>query len=158
MKRKFAPKEASEAVVRVAGRRGAALKVATAAVGLGVATAAAIARSNVGRTQKAVVKYLQAQLGSRTTAYLSGADDAQVVDLWMQGEARPDRLHWKRLQSAYDATRVLVEAYDDQTTRSWFVGMNPTLDNDSPARVLRNSRNPRVWSDVVLAAREFAES
>ena len=159
MKTKFAPKEASGTVARVVGRRGAALtlKVATAAVGLGVATAA-IARSNASKGQKAVVKYLRAQLGSRTTAYLSGADDTQIVDLWVQGEARPDRLHWKRLRSAYDATRVLVEAYDDQTARSWFVGMNPAFDDESPARVLRNSSTPRIWGDVVLAAREFAET
>lgn len=154
MTRKFATKEAAETIIRVAGGPGRVLKVATAALGVGVATAA-VART---RSQKAVVKYLQAQLGSGMTAYLSGVDDAQIVDRWVQGEARPDRLHWRRLRSAYDATRVLVEAYDDQTARSWFVGMNPTLADESPARVLRNSRTPRIWGDVVLAAREFAET
>jgi hypothetical protein len=154
MKRKFAPKEAAEAIIRVAGSRGTALKVATV-VGIGTVATAAVARS---RSQKAVVKYLQAQLGSGMTAYLSGLDDAQIVDRWVQGEARPDKLHWRRLRSAYDATRVLVEAYDDQTARSWFVGMNPTLADESPARVLRNSKTPRILGDVVLAAREFAET
>lgn len=105
-----------------------------------------------------VVKYLQAQLGSAMTAYLSGIDDAQIVDLWMEGEAQPDKLHWRRLRSAYDATRVLVEAYDAQTASSWFLGMNPTFDDEAPARVLRNSRLPRIWGEVVLAAREFAET
>lgn len=159
MKRKFAQKEAGEVRVSSTGSRGAALKlkVATAALGMGVATTA-IVRSSVSRTQRTVVKYLQAQLGSRTTAYLSGADDTQIVERWVQGEVRPDRLHWKRLRSAYDAARVLVEAYDGQTAQSWFVGMNPAFDDESPARVLRNSRTPRVWGDVVLAAREFAES
>jgi hypothetical protein len=105
-----------------------------------------------------VVKYLQAQLGSPMTAYLSGIDDTQIVDLWMQGKARPDKLQWRRLRSAYHATRALVDAYDDQTASSWFLGMNPTFDDEAPARVLRNSRFPCIWGEVVLAAREFAES
>jgi hypothetical protein len=132
------------------------LKLA-AAVGLGVATTVAV-RRKTSKAQKSVVGYLQAQLGSPTTAYLSGADDAGIVDRWAQGDVRPDKLHWNRLRSAYDATRLLVEAYDDQTARSWFLGMNPTLNDESPARALRNSRNSRIWDDVVLAAREFAET
>jgi hypothetical protein len=159
MKRKVARTGAvSRSPLRVLERRSAALKMA--AVGAGAAGAVALVklkRSRTGKIQEAV-QYLRTQLGAGTTAYLSGEDDAQIVDLWIEGRVQPDKLRWKRLLSAYAATRCLVDAYDDHTARSWFLGMNPTLDDQAPARVLRNSRGSRVLDDVVLAAREFAET
>ncbi len=104
------------------------------------------------------MQYLQATLGTRVTAFVSGSDDLKTVGCWIQGETKPDRLSWKRLQSAYEATRCLVDSYDDQTAQTWFLGMNPTFADQAPARVLRTSENPQTWSEIVLAAREFAET
>ncbi len=132
-------------------RENDASKIALAASSRGVALTVAVAQ-----VQK-TVKYLRSHLGAPTTAYLSGADDAVVVDRWIEGES-PDDVRWRRLQHAYEATRCLVEAYDDTTARSWFLGMNPGLSEESPARLLRNSRDSRILQDVVLAAREFAET
>ena len=105
-----------------------------------------------------LVKYLETNLGPRTTAYLSGVDDVGLVERWGKGEALPDELAMQRLCSAYEATRSLVEAYDAQTARSWFMGMNPGFDDEAPARVLRSGQGSKTWGDVVLAAREFAET
>jgi hypothetical protein len=155
MKTKVAQKETGAGkVARVIPRRGAAF---TMAVGAATTAAFVLKRSRASQIQK-TVQYLRSQLGDRVTAYLSGADDVLVVDRWIQGETRPDKLHWKRLKSAYEAAQCLVKAYDDQTARSWFLGMNPSFDDQSPARVLRSSKAPRTWGDVVLAAREFAET
>ncbi len=148
MKRKVAHREAEAG----ASGRSAALKVAAA----GAAAFLVIKHRKTSQVQRAV-KYLQAHLGAPTTAYLSGADDAVVVDRWLEGE-RPEEVRWRRLRHAYEATRCLVEAYDDTTAQSWFLGMNPSLREESPARLLRNSRDSRIFRDVVLAAREFAET
>lgn len=139
-------------------RASTALKVATmvGSVAGGAAMAVAYEKAMATRIHK-TVKYLKIHLGAPTTAYLSGADDAFVVDRWLEGE-RPDEIRWRRLRHAYKATRCLVEAYDDTTARSWFLGMNPSLREESPARLLRNSRDSRILRDVVLAAREFAET
>lgn len=156
-------KTKADKVARVRSARAtAALKVARVAMGSavgGAATAAAaliLKQRRASRIQKAV-KYLQAHLGAPTTAYLSGADDDVIVDRWLEGES-PDEIRWRRLRHAYEATRCLVEAFDDTTAQSWFLGMNPSLREESPARLLRNSRDSRVLRDVVLAAKEFAEN
>jgi len=129
--------------------------VAGAALG---AVAGALLRPRTAPEVPELVTYLQTNLGPRTTAYLSGVDDVGLVDLWGKGEALPDELAMQRLCSAYEATRSLVQAYDAQTARSWFMGMNPGFDEEAPASVLRNSEVSRTWGDVVLAAREFAET
>jgi hypothetical protein len=105
-----------------------------------------------------ITGYLQQHLGYRTTAYLTGVDDAELVDRWIQGIASPEGLPAERLRSAFEATRHLVEAYDAQTARSWFLGMNPTFDDVAPAKILREGRDSQVLEDVVLAAQEFAEN
>lgn len=105
-----------------------------------------------------LVSYLQKTLGFRTTAYLSGLDDVGLVHLWGEGRAFPEELAMRRLVSAYEATLCLVNAYDAQTARSWFLGMNPGFDDEAPARVLRRAEGSKVCEDVVLAAIEFAET
>lgn len=85
-------------------------------------------------------------------------DDLALVSRWANGTARPEEMTGKRLWFAYRATRSLVEAYDAKTARSWFLGMNPAFEDQAPARVLRNSHAPEIWGEVVLAAREFAET
>src|SRR6185436_15258901 len=99
-----------------------------------------------------MVGYLQQHLGYRTTAYLSGTDDAELVSRWIKGDTLPDELSTQRLRSAYEATRCLVKAYDAQTARGWFLGMNPHFDDTAPARVLRESRSSQPLEDVILAA------
>lgn len=105
-----------------------------------------------------VAGYVQQHLGYRTTAYLTGVDDAETVNRWIEGSILPEQLAAQRLLSAFEATRHLVEAYDAQTARSWFLGMNPSFDDVAPAQVLREARDAQAWEDVVLAAQEFAEN
>jgi hypothetical protein len=105
-----------------------------------------------------IADYVKQHLGFRTTAYLTGVDDAELVDRWVEGSVQPEPLPAERLRSAFEATRHLVEAYDAQTARSWFLGMNPTFDDVAPAQILREGRDSQAWEDVVLAAQEFAEN
>jgi hypothetical protein len=131
---------------------------AVAGAAIGAMAGGALLRPIPALEVPELVTYLQMNLGPRTTAYLSGVDDVGLVGRWGQGDALPDEVSMQRLRSAYLAARCLVEAYDAQTARSWFMGMNPGFDDEAPARVLRHSRSPGAWEDVVLAAREFAES
>lgn len=168
VKRKVAERKADAAVaagIAAGGVVGAVLgkavgrtngsAVAGAAIG---AMAGALLRPSPAVEVPELVAYLQRTLGPRTTAYLSGVDDVGLVGRWGQGDVLPDELPMQRLRSAYLATRCLVDAYDAQTARSWFMGMNPGFDDEAPARVLRQGRSPVIWDDVVLAAREFAET
>jgi hypothetical protein len=105
-----------------------------------------------------VVAYLQRHLGRKVTAYLSGAVSTGMVGKWAKGRAHPSELPSQRLQSAYEVTRVLVDAYGPKTARTWLFGTNPLLDDEAPAYVLRNGQRPEDWELVLPAAREFVET
>lgn len=154
---KVSGREISVGAARPHGRPALKKFVVLSSISVGAAALVAKRHNKAVQIQK-IVQYLQANLGTRMTAFVSGSDDLKVVNRWIQGEAKPDRLSRKRLQSAYEATRCLVDSYDGQTAQTWFLGTNPTFADQAPARVLRTSENPQVWSDVVLAAREFAET
>lgn len=136
-------------------KRGALVGVALGAVvGTALAGRSMFQRVSVAR----MAGYLQRHLGQGVTAYLSGVKDAGTIGQWASGESRPVAPSDARLRFAYQAARRLVDAYDDETAQSWFVGMNPELDDEAPASVLRHGDGLEAWSSVVSAAREFVES
>lgn len=104
-----------------------------------------------------LASYLIEHLGADLTAYLAGVDEPDQVERWASGEADPDPLPLGRIQSGYAAAGYLVRAYDGETAQSWFSGMNPWLDDEAPAYVLRNTHEPEIWESVVEAAEEFVE-
>lgn len=105
-----------------------------------------------------VAEYLQRHLGRPVTAYLSGIQDTETVEGWASGTLQPTPASDVRLRYAYDAARCLVDVYDDETAQSWFLGMNPYLDDDAPAYVLLHGQGPEDWNSVVSAARAFVEN
>lgn len=105
-----------------------------------------------------VAGYLQQHLGQKVTAYLSGINDAKLVGQWASGKVEPRPLAGFRLRSAFHAASFLIDAFGDETAQAWFFGTNSLLDTQAPAYVLRHGEEPRDWSDVVLAAKAFAET
>jgi hypothetical protein len=105
-----------------------------------------------------IAGYLQEHLGQKITAYLSGIDHAKTVGQWISGNVEPRDLPKTRLRYAYQAARVLVEAYDDETARAWFFGSNTLLDDEAPAYVLRHGTTPDDLRLVVPAVRRFVET
>jgi hypothetical protein len=97
-----------------------------------------------------MVEYLQDALGSRLTALLMRVEDARVLDDWTRGEALPDANIERRLRDAFDITILLLQEESPQAVRRWFLGMNPELDDRSPALVLADE--PEL---VAEAARNF---
>lgn len=105
-----------------------------------------------------VTAYLQKHLGQRLTAYLSGLKDAKTVGQWAAGKVTPRDAASLRLRHAYQAVRLLVEAFGDETAKAWLFGINSQLDDEAPAFVLRHARLPDEITPVVVAARSFSES
>ncbi len=103
-----------------------------------------------------VAEYLQAQLGQRLTAYVSGVNDAKMVGRWAARKAQPRDLAQMRLRDAFQATRLLIEAYDAKTAKAWWMGCNTRLDDQAPAMVTRYADSPEQLRFVVPAARAFA--
>jgi hypothetical protein len=105
-----------------------------------------------------IAAFLRKHLGAKITAYLSDAASANDVDRWAAGEVEPGPLHGGRLRPAYEATRLIVNAFGGETARAWFFGMNQRLDDEAPAYVLRHGDRPEDWRFIIPAAREFVES
>jgi hypothetical protein len=83
-----------------------------------------------------MVAYLQDALGSRLAALLVGIDDASVLDDWTRGEVKLNPDVDRRLRNAFKITALLLQEESPQAVRSWFLGMNPELDDRAPALVL----------------------
>jgi hypothetical protein len=85
-----------------------------------------------------IVSCLQEILGQRLTAVIAGVSDAKAVGKWARGERPPHPATEKRLRAAYQVTSLLLHAETPETVRAWFVGMNPELDDQAPALVIRD--------------------
>ncbi len=97
------------------------------------------AASNLVELQPSIpemVQYLQDALGSRLSALLLGVTDARVLDDWARGEASPDSNAERRVRDAFRITELLLQEESPQAVSSWFLGMNPELDDRAPALVL----------------------
>src|ERR1700710_1148352 len=81
---------------------------------------------------------LREVLPPRRAAYVTGVDATRTVARWAQGETAHLRAdHATRLRAAYEIVRLLERAHESPgTIQAWFLGMNPVLDDRSPARAL----------------------
>jgi len=50
---------------------------------------------------------------------------------------------------------IIAQSDDAGVARAWFQGLNPELDDRSPARMLRDGELDEVGSEVLSAARSF---
>jgi len=98
-----------------------------------------------------LVRSLQEVLGQRLVALIAGVNDVKAVGKWARGERTPHPEAERRLRDAFHVVQVLLQAESAETIRAWFLGMNPDLDDQSPALVLAERPN-----EVLQAARAFA--
>jgi len=103
-----------------------------------------------------IAQYLQEALGQRLIAYIADVRDPRMVGRWARGIHSPRGTTAMRVRVAYEVTRLLDEAYDEETAKAWLLGSNSRLDGESPAYVLRNAQSPDDVRLVVPTARAFA--
>lgn len=106
-----------------------------------------------------LVARVQRVLGSRLVAYLGDVKETRAVSQWAAGERAPSAAAVQRLQVAYLAAQVLLQRDGEAVVQAWFQGMNPGLEDEAPAWVLRRQDLESAGPAVVAAARRFvAES
>ena len=103
-----------------------------------------------------LISGLREILGVRLVAYIGGVKSARSVATWAEGTGTPGEVDRERLRHAYHVTVLLRERYDATTVQSWFKGMNPLLDDDVPAHVLREGDPLKGARDVIAVAKAFA--
>jgi hypothetical protein len=102
-----------------------------------------------------IASFLREHLGQRKTAYIGGVNDPKMVARWVAGHSAPRDHAERRLREGYQAARLLVSAYGDETAKAWFFGSNTRLGGEAPAYVLRHARDWEELRLIVPAAHAF---
>jgi hypothetical protein len=102
-----------------------------------------------------IAAFMREHLGQRLTAYLSGLNDPKMVTRWIAGQSTPRDYAQRRLREGYQAARLVVSVYGDETAKAWFFGSNTRLDDEAPAYLLRHAKSWEDLRPIVPAARVF---
>ncbi len=102
-----------------------------------------------------IVAELRDLLGSKLSAYLGSVKETRAVSQWVDGEREPSEGVRLRLRLALQVALMVAEADGPAVTRAWFQGLNPQLEDRSPARLLREGDLDEVGPQVLGAARAF---
>lgn len=102
-----------------------------------------------------VADALRVLLGARLTAYIGNVNETRAVHGWAEGSRQPADLTRQRLRHALVVAMTIADADGPQITQAWFQGLNPQLDDRSPARLLREGELDDVGPAVTAAARAF---
>jgi hypothetical protein len=110
-------------------------------------------RDSVRLSKEDIAGYLQEVLGSKLVAFIASVKDDAAVGQWASGKRGMSRQTEDRLRAAYQVFAFLQKTDNNHVVRAWFIGMNPQLDDISPAEALREGRE----KDVMAAARSFVQ-
>jgi len=99
-----------------------------------------------------VASFLQDLLGRRLIAYVAGVEDAKTVSRWASGEVGSVRQESEeRLRTAYEVAHLLVQFDSPRVVKAWFIGLDPQLDDVSPAETIHEGK----LEEAKAAARAF---
>jgi hypothetical protein len=94
-------------------------------------------------------------LGPRLAAYICGATETRSVHQWAEGKRIPRDPVPARIRLALRVA-ALITTYDGHhVAQAWFQGLNPQLDDRSPAKLLREGKVEEVGPEIIAAARAF---
>jgi hypothetical protein len=89
-------------------------------------------------TTAQLVGELREALSPTLLAVIVGAENRATVDDWATGRTQPPTDVLMRLRSTYLVLLILQRHEANATIRAWFRGMNPELNDESPALVMRD--------------------
>jgi hypothetical protein len=102
-----------------------------------------------------VVTALREILGLKLCAYLGSVKETRAVNEWAEGAREPSDAVQRRLRLALQVAAAIAEVDGPEVARAWFQGLNPQLDDRSPARLLREGDIDEVGPDVIVAEWAF---
>jgi hypothetical protein len=108
-------------------------------------------RQTVELSTREVTRLLVDGLGGNLVAFIVDRSE-QTVRRWIDGNQDPGLAIERKLRDALQIFGLVREA--DKThhvARSWFIGMNPQLDDVSPSEMLRDGHA----REVLAAARAY---
>lgn len=95
-------------------------------------------------------------LTPRLVAYIAGVRETRAVHQWADGsrDIRTPGVE-DRLRFALQVAGLLAEHDAPRVVQAWFQGLNPRLEDRSPARLLREGDLVEIGPSVLAAARAF---
>ena len=93
---------------------------------------------------------LQTQLGQALLGVIVNKTE-RTLTRWAKAAVRPPHASEQLLRDTFQVFELLTSAESADVARAWFMGMNPQLDDESPAEALSTGRA----RDVMAAARAF---
>jgi len=102
-----------------------------------------------------VADELRELLGARLAAYIGGVTETRAVREWAEGARTPGNEIQQRFRVALQLALLLNDSDGREVTQAWFQGLNPQLDDRSPARLLREGTLEETGPQVLAAARAF---
>ena len=94
-------------------------------------------------------------LGAKLCAYLGSVRETRAVHQWADGSREPGAEVQRRLRVALHVGAAIAAVDGPVVTQAWFQGLNPQLEDRSPARLLREGDLDAVGPEVIGAARAF---
>lgn len=102
-----------------------------------------------------VVKDASGLLGPKLVAYIASVSETRAVQQWIDGSRPKDPETEKRLRFAAQVAKLIAAHDNGAVAQAWFQGLNPQLDDRSPARLLREGDVDDVGPKLLAAARAF---
>src|SRR5437667_9461451 len=103
-----------------------------------------------------VAKELMDILGAKLVAYIAGVREARAVQQYAQDSRSPRQPGIEpRLRLALRVAKLICERDSSEIAQAWFMGLNPQLNDRSPARLLREGDLDEVGPEIIAAARAF---
>lgn len=102
-----------------------------------------------------VVAALRDILGLKLCAYVGSVKETRAVNEWAKDIREPSDVVKRRLRLAFQVAQAIAEVDGPEVARAWFQGLNPQLDDRSPARLLREGDIDEVGPEVIAAERAF---
>lgn len=101
------------------------------------------------------VGMLRELLGRKLVAYIGGVKETRAVNEWADGAREPSAEVQARVRLALQVALMIEFSDGRRVAQAWFQGLNPQLDDRSPARVLREGELETDGQAVLAAARAF---
>lgn len=97
------------------------------------------------------IEILVQTLGKSLTASIVGRD-LKTIRRWLSGQGPRRDDEKRRIWDLLQIVELLLATNSSSTVYAWFIGMNPDLDDESPADLLAEDGRAR---SVMAAARAF---
>lgn len=83
-----------------------------------------------------VARELSHVLSRSIVALLAGVRETKLVSKWERADVTPTHDRQMALKTALHVVRILQPRYAGKSIVTWLCGINPRLENDSPAEIL----------------------